>query len=76
MGFGTIALNGVLNPVEEERVPQKCEQLSFDDARDIRLEVEEIEMGLVIDFLAWRSGHLVQLFDGVRREMRKGERIR
>lgn len=71
----TIALNGVLHPVEEERIPQKFEQLSFGCGRDIRLEVEEIEIGLVIDFVALRSWHFVQSLDDVWWKARNWERV-
>lgn len=63
MSFGTIALDGVLHPVEEERLPQEFEQLSFGDARYVRLEVEEVEIGLVINLFTLRSWHLIQLLD-------------
>lgn len=75
MSLGTIALNGVLHPVEEEEIPQKFEQLSFSNGRDIRLEVEEVEIGLIIYFVALRSWHFVQLLDNVWWKVRNGERI-
>ena len=65
MGFSTIALDGVLDPVEEECISQKFEQLSFNRGRYIGLEVEKLEVRLVIDFLAWRMWHFIQLLDNV-----------
>lgn len=75
MGLGTIARDGVSYPVEEERIPQELEQLSFDRGRNVRLEVEEVEIGLSIDFCALRSWHLVQALEDVWRKVRKGKRI-
>ena len=49
MGIGTIALDGVLHSVEEEGIPQEFEQLSLDDGWDVRLKIEKVEMGLVVD---------------------------
>lgn len=59
VSFATIALNGVLHPVEEECVPQEVEQLSIGHGRHIRLEIKEVEIGLVIDFFALRNWHFV-----------------
>ena len=75
MSFGTIALDGVLYSVEEERIPQEFEHLSFDHRRDIRLEVKEVEIGLVIYFAASTSWPIVQLLNHVWWKMRNGERI-
>ncbi len=75
MSVGTIALNGVLYPVEEEVVSQELEQLSFNCGWDVRLEVEEVKIGLIIDIVALRSRHVVQLLDNVWWKVRKGERI-
>lgn len=65
MGFITIALDGILDPVEEECNPQEFEQLSFNRGRYIGLEVEKIEIWLVIDFFAWRMWHFIQMLDNV-----------
>ena len=73
--FGTVALNGVLHPVEEERFPPEFEKLSFDHRGNIRLEVEEVKIGLIIDFFALRSGHFTQFFDDVWWKVRNGKRI-
>ena len=75
MSVGTIALNGVLYSVKEEVVPDKLEQLSFNCGWDVRLEVKEVEIGLIIDIFALRSRHVVQLLDNVWWKVREGERI-
>ena len=42
----------VLDSVEEEFLSQEVKELALDVFRDIWLEVEEVEVGLVIDLLA------------------------
>ena len=60
-----VAIDSIPHPVEEKCFPQKLEQLSFSGARYVRLEVEEVEIRLMVDFLAFRSRHLVQLLEYV-----------
>ena len=75
VSFSTIALNGILDPVEEQRTPQEFKQLSCSRGWDVGLEVEKVEVGLVMNFSALRSWDLIQLLGEGWGKMGNGEGI-
>ncbi len=56
LGFFAKALYRVLDAVEEEVLAEEVEEGQRGGGRDVGLEVEEVEGGLMVDFFAGRGG--------------------
>ena len=65
LSLSAITFNGILRPVEEELTPQEFEQVPFDRARYIRLEIKKVKVRLMIYLFALRSWHLIKMLDHV-----------
>ena len=57
LGVSAPAFDIVFHSVVEERAPEEVEEGRFDGLRDARLEVEEVEVGLMGDGLPRGGGH-------------------
>ena len=55
LGFFAVALYRVLDAVEEEVLAEEIEEGQGGGGGDIRLEVEEVEGGLIVDFFTGGS---------------------
>ena len=55
LGFFAVALYRILDAVEEEVLPEEIEEGQGGGGRDVRLEVEEVEGGLVVNFFTGGS---------------------
>ena len=67
MGLDGSSLDGVLDAVEEEFLAEETEEVLFDVFGDVGLEVEEIEIGLVVDefaFGGWGEAESIADFTG------------
>lgn len=63
----------VLHPVEEKLSAQELEQIPFDAFRYVRLEIQQVQIGLVVDLFALSGRYFGQLIAHVRWKVWNGE---